>query len=143
MPALAPEAAIPPPPGPTAAPGVGVVAQAGAAAAPVAGAPAVAPGETSTSTTVVSTEAPPVEDEAVAPEPLPDLGPAKDLVGIDGWLQADIESLDDLRIPPGNRLEKLSGERRGQHSVHVNEQWRICFRWEDGSAFDVEIADYH
>ena len=74
-----------------------VLVAACASSEPADTAPAVAPGETSTSTTVVSTEAPPVEDEAVAPEPLPDLGPAKDLVGIDGWLQADIESLDDLR----------------------------------------------
>ena len=53
------------------------------------------------------------------------------------------ESLSDLRIPPGNRLEKLKGNREGQHSIRVNEQWRICFRWKDGDAYDVEIADYH
>jgi proteic killer suppression protein len=53
------------------------------------------------------------------------------------------ESLDDLRVPPGNRLEKLSGNRRGQHSIRVNDQWRICFRWSDGDAYDVEIVDYH
>ena len=52
-------------------------------------------------------------------------------------------SLDELRLPPGNRLEKLSGDRRGQHSIRVNAQWRVCFRWEGGDAFDVEIADYH
>jgi proteic killer suppression protein len=53
------------------------------------------------------------------------------------------ESLSDLRIPPGNRLEKLKGNREGQHSIRVNEQWRICFRWKEGDAYDVEIADYH
>jgi proteic killer suppression protein len=53
------------------------------------------------------------------------------------------EALDDLRIPPGNRLEKLSGDRRGQHSIRINERWRICFRWKDGHAHDVEIVDYH
>lgn len=53
------------------------------------------------------------------------------------------ESLDDLRSPPGNRLEKLKGDRRGQHSIRVNEQWRICFRWENNDAYDVELADYH
>lgn len=52
-------------------------------------------------------------------------------------------SLQDLRLPPGNRLEKLSGNRSGQHSIRINEQWRICFRWEQGDAFDVEIVDYH
>ncbi len=53
------------------------------------------------------------------------------------------ESLDDLRVPPGNRLEKLKGSRAGQHSIRVNDQWRICFRWVDGNALDVEIVDYH
>ena len=53
------------------------------------------------------------------------------------------ESLDDLRVPPGNRLEKLSGNRQGQHSIRINDQWRICFRWSEGDAYDVEIADYH
>lgn len=51
--------------------------------------------------------------------------------------------LDDLRVPPGNRLEALRGERKGQYSIRINDQWRICFRWEDGDAFDVEIVDYH
>lgn len=51
--------------------------------------------------------------------------------------------LDDLRIPPGNRLEALKGDRIGQHSVRVNDQWRICFRWIDGEAHDVAIVDYH
>jgi len=53
------------------------------------------------------------------------------------------EILDELRIPPGNRLEKLSGDRKGQHSIRINDQWRICFRWLDGDAYDVEITDYH
>lgn len=53
------------------------------------------------------------------------------------------ESLEDLRVPPGNRLEKLGGDRLGQYSIRVNEQWRICFRWTEGNADDVEITDYH
>ena len=53
------------------------------------------------------------------------------------------ESLDDLRVPPGNRLEKLRGDREGQHSVRVNDQWRVCFRWEAGDAYEVEVTDYH
>ena len=53
------------------------------------------------------------------------------------------ESLLDLRSPPGNRLEKLRGDRAGQHSIRVNDQWRVCFRWRDGDAHDVEITDYH
>jgi proteic killer suppression protein len=52
-------------------------------------------------------------------------------------------TLDDLRAPPGNRLEKLAGERVGQHSIRINDQWRICFRWDQGDAHDVEIVDYH
>jgi proteic killer suppression protein len=52
-------------------------------------------------------------------------------------------SLNDLRIPPANRLEKLSGERAGQHGIRINDQWRICFEWRDGDAYDVEIVDYH
>jgi len=52
-------------------------------------------------------------------------------------------SLDDLRSPPGNRLEKLKGDRGGQHSIRINEQFRLCFRWADGDAYDVEIVDYH
>ena len=51
--------------------------------------------------------------------------------------------LDDLRAPPGNRLEILQGGRRGQYSLRVNEQWRICFVWRDGGAWEVEIVDYH
>ena len=52
-------------------------------------------------------------------------------------------SLNDLRAPPGNRLEALKSDRKGQHSIRINEQWRICFRWADGDAWDVEIVDYH
>ena len=53
------------------------------------------------------------------------------------------ERIDDLRVPPGNRLEKLAGDRKGQHSIRINDQWRICFRWSGGDAFDVEVTDYH
>ncbi len=53
------------------------------------------------------------------------------------------EDLNDLRIPPGNKLEKLSGERAGRHSIRVNIQYRVCFVWEAGDAYDVEIVDYH
>lgn len=53
------------------------------------------------------------------------------------------ERLEDLRVPPGNRLEKLSRDRVGQHSIRINDQWRICFRWKEGNAYDVEIVDYH
>lgn len=52
-------------------------------------------------------------------------------------------NLNDLRIPPANRLEKLRGDRDGQHSIRINDQWRICFTWQKGDAFDVEITDYH
>ncbi|MDR3745975.1 MAG: type II toxin-antitoxin system RelE/ParE family toxin [Acidobacteriaceae bacterium] len=51
--------------------------------------------------------------------------------------------LDDLREPHGNRLEALQGDRKGQHSIRINNQYRICFRWQDGEAYDVEIVDYH
>lgn len=53
------------------------------------------------------------------------------------------EVLDDLRSPPGNRLEKLTGRRKGQHSIRISNQWRICFRWEHGDAYEVEVTDYH
>jgi len=53
------------------------------------------------------------------------------------------QSLQDLRVPPGNRLEALSGDRAGQHSIRINDQWRICFRWSAGEAGYVEIVDYH
>jgi toxin HigB-1 len=53
------------------------------------------------------------------------------------------KQLDDLRTPPGNRLEALHGDRRGQHSVRINDQWRICFEWRESAAWNVEIVDYH
>ena len=53
------------------------------------------------------------------------------------------QSLQDLRVPPGNRLEKLAGDRQGQYSIRINDQWRIRFRWEEGNAYDIEITDYH
>jgi proteic killer suppression protein len=52
-------------------------------------------------------------------------------------------SLNDLRVPPANRLEKLKGDRAGQYSIRINNQWRVCFRWQGTDAFDVEIVDYH
>ena len=51
--------------------------------------------------------------------------------------------LEDLRVPPGNRPERLRGDRAGQHSIRVNDRWRICLRWRNGNAYDVEIVDYH
>ncbi|KZC16868.1 hypothetical protein RHOFW510R12_02655 [Rhodanobacter sp. FW510-R12] len=68
---------------------------------------------------------------------------------IEGPARRKLEYLDaaavlaDLRIPPGNRLEALKGNRAGQHSIRVNDQFRVCFRWNGGDAFDVEICDYH
>ncbi|MEI8078951.1 MAG: type II toxin-antitoxin system RelE/ParE family toxin [bacterium] len=58
------------------------------------------------------------------------------------WLDA-AKDMRDLRIPPGSRLEKLKGDRAGQYSIRVNDQWRICFDWSDGHAWNVEIVDYH
>ena len=52
-------------------------------------------------------------------------------------------TLDDLRVPPGNHLEALAGDRRGQYSIRVNQRYRICFRWDSGDAYDVELTDYH
>jgi proteic killer suppression protein len=52
-------------------------------------------------------------------------------------------SLDDLKVPPGNRLERLKGDRKRQYSIRINDQWRVCFRWKGGDAYDVEIVDYH
>jgi len=52
-------------------------------------------------------------------------------------------TIDDLKLPPSNHLEKLSGDRRGQYSMRINQQWRLCFEFEDGNAFNVEILDYH
>jgi proteic killer suppression protein len=59
-----------------------------------------------------------------------------------GFLEDAVE-LRDLRIPPGNHLEALKGKRIGQYSIRINDQWRVCFRWNDGNAFEVEITDYH
>ena len=53
------------------------------------------------------------------------------------------ESVEDLRILPGNKLERLKGDRKGQYSIRINDQWRICFKWSGGNATDVEIVDYH
>jgi proteic killer suppression protein len=53
------------------------------------------------------------------------------------------KSLDDLRYPPGNHLEALKGDRHGQHSIRINDQYRVCFRWHENHAWDVEIVDYH
>lgn len=58
-------------------------------------------------------------------------------------LLQNAKRLDDLRVPPGNRLEALKGERQGQHSIRINDQWRICFIWKDNHAHQVEITDYH
>jgi proteic killer suppression protein len=52
-------------------------------------------------------------------------------------------TVNDLRVPPANRLEKLRGDRAGQYSIRINDRWRICFEWQDGDAYDVEIVDYH
>ena len=54
-----------------------------------------------------------------------------------------VRDLDELAVPPGNRLERLRGDRAGQHSIRINDQYRICFRWEDGYADEVEVTDYH
>lgn len=59
------------------------------------------------------------------------------------FLLDTVTRLDDLRVPPGNRLEMLRGTRSGQHSIRVNDQWRICFVWREGDAHDVEFCDYH
>ena len=53
------------------------------------------------------------------------------------------KSLDDLLVPPGNRLHALEGDRKGQYSISINDQWRVCFRFEDGDAYEVEVCDYH
>ena len=53
------------------------------------------------------------------------------------------ENINDLRVPPGNHLEKLKGDRKGQHSIKINDKYRVCFKWKDNDAYDVEIVDYH
>ncbi len=55
----------------------------------------------------------------------------------------NVKSLNDLRVPPANRLEKMKGNREGQLSIRINDQWRVCFKWQKGDAHDVEITDYH
>lgn len=59
------------------------------------------------------------------------------------WMLDASQTINDLRVPPANRLEQLKGKRQGQHSLRINEQWRICFRWQQGDAYEVEIIDYH
>lgn len=59
------------------------------------------------------------------------------------WMLDAAIMLNDLKVPPGNRLEKLKNDRKGQYSIRINDQWRICFRWEKDNAYDVEIVDYH
>ena len=59
------------------------------------------------------------------------------------FLLDTVTRLEDLRVPPGNRLEALKGDRAGQHSIRVNDQWRLCFLWRDGAAYEVEFCDYH
>jgi len=77
-------------------------------------------------------------------QPVRKLGAALQRVALRKLRQLDAAvTLEDLRVPPGNRLEKLSRDRAGQHSVRINDQWRVCFRWVGGDAHDVEIVDYH
>ena len=59
------------------------------------------------------------------------------------WMLDAAPDINSLRVPPSNHLEALKGERKGQHSIRINKQWRICFIWKNGNAFDVEIVDYH
>ena len=59
------------------------------------------------------------------------------------WILDAATSLEDLQVPPSNRLESLKGNRKGQHSIRINQQWRICFKWHDGNSYNVEIVDYH
>ena len=59
------------------------------------------------------------------------------------WYLHAAKDLKDLQVPPGNRLERLGGDRQGQHSIRINEQWRICFEWHEGNAYNVGIVDYH
>jgi proteic killer suppression protein len=59
------------------------------------------------------------------------------------WVLDAATDLNELRVPPSNRLEALRGDRKGQHSIRINQQWRVCFRWRAGDAYEVEIVDYH
>ena len=77
-------------------------------------------------------------------EPVRKWGPDVQRVGLRKLRILDAAtSTDDLRVPPGNRLEKLRGDRAGQWSIRVNDQWRLCFEWRDGDAYEVELVDYH
>lgn len=73
----------------------------------------------------------------------PALPPDLQRVGLRKLRLLAASRLDSLRLPPGNRLEALKGNRAGQHSIRLNDQWRICFVWRDGDAYEVEIVDYH
>jgi len=74
---------------------------------------------------------------------VPELGTAQRAALRKLVMLAAAHRLTDLRVPPGNHLEALERDRRGQHSIRINDQWRICFRWRDGGADEVEIVDYH
>jgi len=88
------------------------------------------------STVLVGIAAPVGRDDGLPPD--------LQRVGLRKLVQLDAAaSLADLRVPPGNRLELLRGGRTGQHSIRINDRWRICFVWKDDGAHDVEIADYH
>ena len=77
-------------------------------------------------------------------QPIRKLPPVIQRVALRKLRQVDAATtLGDLRVPPGNRLEKLAKDRAGQHSIRINDQWRICFRWSDGDAHEVAIVDYH
>ena len=77
-------------------------------------------------------------------EPVRKWGPDVQRIGLRKLRILDAAtSTEDLRVPPGNRLEKLRGDRAGQWSIRVNDQWRLCFDWRDGDAYDVELVDYH
>lgn len=77
-------------------------------------------------------------------EPVRKWSQAWQRIGLRKLLMLDAATrVDDLRAPPANRLEKLVGRRAGQYSIRVNNQWRVCFRWSEGDACDVEIVDYH
>jgi proteic killer suppression protein len=77
-------------------------------------------------------------------EPVRKWAEALQRIGLRKLLMLDAATrLADLRVPPANRLEKLAGRRAGQYSIRINDQWRACFRWAEGDAYDVEIVDYH
>lgn len=77
-------------------------------------------------------------------ERVPSLPPDMQRSALRKLLQLDAATrLETLRVPPGNRLEALKGDRAGQHSIRINDQWRLCFLWKDGDAYEVEIVDYH